>query len=361
MQQMYPNRERGRVFGYYGATVALSTAIGPLLGGVILQIFGTADGWRYTFYLFVPFAALAFALALRALPQDRRTGVRHSLDLIGALALGLAVSAVMLPLLQTGQNVNRHWWLMGAGAVLLVVFVVRERGLARRGRQPLVDLNLFRVRAYWIGVLVAAALYGGFTGIFLVLAQYLQRGLHYTPLQSALATVAFTAGSVACGIVAGRQVQRFGRLLVIGGTAVTTLGLASAALVIRFSSGAHMGLVLALPLLVAGCGAGCVISANQTLALQRVPRREGSTSAGVYQTGMKIGTSLGVTLATSLFFQEMTATRGDYAAAAALGLTGCAAMAGAAFLVALPGLTLRVRGQSPAAVVAADEVGSLAR
>ncbi|MDX6331087.1 MAG: hypothetical protein QOI83_3470, partial [Streptomycetaceae bacterium] len=102
MTQMYPPRERGRVFGYYGATVALSTTIGPLLGGVILHSFGTADGWRWIFYLFIPLDVLAFFLGVRILPAGRRSERRSSLDLAGTLLLGLAVTAVMLPLLQSG-------------------------------------------------------------------------------------------------------------------------------------------------------------------------------------------------------------------------------------------------------------------
>jgi MFS family permease len=218
------------------------------------------------------------------------------------------------------------------------------------------------VRHYWVGTLVAAGLYGGFTGIFFVLALFLQQGLHYSALQAALPTLAFTVGSAVCGIISGRIVHRVGHRLVIGGTAVTALGLAATALVVGSSSGAHMGLVLAGPLLVAGCGAGSVIAANQTLALHRVPRKESSTAAGVYQTGMKIGTSLGTALASSVFFSQIAATHGDFAAAAQIGLTGAAALTGVAFLVALPGLTLRMRASRHTVVGQEDvEVARLIR
>jgi predicted MFS family arabinose efflux permease len=291
---------------------------------------------------------------MRILPEGRGSERRSSLDLVGTLVLGLGVTAVMLPLLQSGDWAARPWWLLCAGIALLVVFVLWERRLPARGRQPLVDLTLFRTRDYWVATLVAAALYGGFTGIFIVLAQFLQQGLHYSALQAALCTVVFTIGSAVCGIISGRIVHRVGRRLVIGGTAATAVGLAATALLVGESPGANMGLVLALPLLVAGCGAGCVIAANQTLALQRVPRREGSTAAGVYQTGMKIGTTLGTGLAGSLFFGAVVATHGDFASAAQTGLTGAAALAGVAFLVALLGFTLRVR-KSPAPVVGRED------
>jgi EmrB/QacA subfamily drug resistance transporter len=356
MHQMYPRRERGRAFGYYGATVSLSTAIGPLFGGVILQAFGTVDGWRWVFFLFIPLDVLALFLAMRILPEGRGSERRSSLDLVGTLVLGLGVTAVMLPLLQSGDWAGRPWWLLCAGIALLVVFVLWERRLPARGRQPLVDLTLFRARNYWVGTLVAGALYGGFTGIFIVLAQFLQQGLHYSALQASQCTVVFTISSAVCGIISGRVVHRVGRPLVIGGTAATAVGLAATALLAGNSSGANMAQALALPLLVAGCGAGCVIASNQTLALESIPRREGSSAAGVYQTGMKIGTTLGTALAGSLFFGQVVATHGDFSAAAQTGLISAAALAGVAFLVALVGFTFRVRRETPALVVETEEV-----
>ncbi|MCX5557205.1 MFS transporter [Streptomyces sp. NBC_00038] len=237
LHQMYPARERGRAFGYYGATVSLSTAIGPLLGGVILHVFGTGEGWRWVFFAFIPLDVVVLFLALRLLPQGHRVEARRTLDLVGVLVLGLAVTAVMLPLLQSGDWVDRRWWLTWTGLALLVVFVLRERAVARQGRQPLVDLNLFRERHYWVGTLVAASLYGGFTGIFIVLTQFLQQGLGYTALHAALSIVAFTVGSAVCGVISGRIVHRVGPPLVIGGTAVTAVGLAATALVVGGSSG----------------------------------------------------------------------------------------------------------------------------
>ena len=427
IQQMYPPIKRGRAFGYYGATVALSTAIGPLLGGLILQAFGTGDGWRWIFYLFVPLDVAAFVFAIRALPEDRRTRQRRSLDLVGVLLLGLGVTGIMLPMIIGGSTgpspsargttggtgglpsgarpggfpgaaggqppggagfgsghfptgaggaggtagqaaahvtaaaspgAGRPFWLLPIGIVLLVLFVLYERSLGRKQRQPLLDLSLFRVRSYWVGTLVAAAFYGGFTGIFLVLSQYFQQGLHYTALHASESIATFTIGSAVCGILGGRLVNRIGRSLVIYGSIATAVGLAATAVLVRTASPSDIGLVLALPLLVAGCGAGFVIAANQTIALHRVPRREGSTSAGVYQTGMKLGVTLGTSIASGLYFATLTSTHDDFAKAASAGLTGAAALAGAAFVVALPGLTFRRRrnGEPIVAIGAVEPV-----
>ncbi|MEY9871681.1 MFS family permease [Streptacidiphilus sp. MAP12-33] len=280
-------------------------------------------------------------VAARVLPESGPRERVGGLDLVGILLLTLAVIGVELPLLQGGSWGGRTWWLAWTGHLLLVLFVLWERAAARRARQPLIDPVLFRARTFWVGTAVAGAIYGGFTGIFVPLMQFLQQGMHDTALKASQTMVMFTLGSAVCGILSGRVVHRAGRALVIGGTALTAAGLLIAALAVGGATpGNNMVLRLSLPLLVVGCGAGCVIAANQTLALHPVPRHDGSTAAGVYQTGMKLGTSLGTALAASLYFGGLVSAHQDYAAAARDGLLGAAGLCAVAFMVALPGLTL---------------------
>jgi EmrB/QacA subfamily drug resistance transporter len=336
LQQMYTGPRRGKAFGYYGATVGLSTAIGPLLGGVILQAFGRADGWRYVFYLSIPVVLVALAVGVVVLPADQRGRVHHRLDLVGALLLGLGVLAIMLPLLQeTGAKAHPQFWLFPVGIACLVLFVLWERRLGARTERPLVHLKLLRIRSYSVGAMIAAAFYAGFTGIFLVLTLYLQQGLRYTPLEAALSTLIFTVGSAGTAVLSGRLVHRVGRRLVVLGTAMATIGLTAVALVAHGWAGPDVALVLAGPLLVAGCGCGLVISANQTLTLHEITRASAGVAAGVYETGQRIGTALGTALASALFFGALARTHGDYHAAVGLGLTSPAVLVGLAFLIGL--------------------------
>jgi len=140
MQQLYSGPARGRAFGYYGATVGLSTAIGPLLGGVILQAFGAAEGWRFMFYLPVPLLVVTLAFGLRVVPADHGAGMHRRLDPVGALLLGLGVMAIiLLPLQETGAGAHPRFWLFTVGAAWLVLFVLWERRLGARGGHLLVN------------------------------------------------------------------------------------------------------------------------------------------------------------------------------------------------------------------------------
>jgi EmrB/QacA subfamily drug resistance transporter len=348
LQQMYSGAKRGKAFGYYGATVGMSTAIGPLLGGLILQVFGTADGWRYSFYLSIPVVLVALVVGVKVLPADQRGRVHHRLDLVGVLLLGLGVLGLMLPLLQsTGADAHPQYWLFAFGIVCLVLFVMWERRLGARTERPLVHLKLLRIRSYSVGAMIAASFYAGFTGIFLVITLFLQQGLKYSPLQAALSTLIFTAGSAAAAIVSGRLVHRVGRRMVVAGTGVATLGLTVVALVASTWTGPDAALVLAAPLLVAGCGCGLVISANQTLTLQEITRANAGVAAGVFETGQRIGTALGMALASALFFTALAST-GDFHTAVGVGLISPAALVGLAFLIGLVDTVWPAR--TPAAV-----------
>jgi MFS family permease len=307
IQQMYPPKVRGKAFGVYGAVAGISTAIGPLLGGAILARFGGGDAWRYVFYLFVPIAVLAFVIGLFTLPRDRPRAADHRLDGLGTLLLGAGVVFVMLPLIEASSSgAKPGWWRLPVGVVLLAAFFAWEHRLESRGGAPLLSPKLLAIRGYSVGTAIGLTFYAGFTGIFLSFALFFQQGLKLTPLHGALDTVVFVITSAACAIVSGRVVHRFGQPMVAAGCLAAAVGLFLTALLIRHATAGDAAGELFAPLLLAGLGAGLVITPNQTLTMHSVPRTAGGTAAGGFQTGQRIGTAIGTALAGSLFFNELT-------------------------------------------------------
>jgi MFS family permease len=275
--------------------------------------------------------------------------VHHRIDFVGVLLLGLSVLTIMLPLLQaTGARAHPRFWLFAVGAALMVLFLLWERRLGPRDGHPLVNLKLLTVRSYAVGAMIGAAFYSGFTSIFLVITIFFQQGLKYSALEAALSTLIFTVGSAGTAIISGRMVHRVGRRMVVMGTAVATIGLAAVALSAYGWTGPYTALILAPPLLVAGCGCGFVISANQTLTLHEITRANAGVAAGVYETGQRIGTALGTALASALFFRGLAQTGGNYHAAIGRGLAIPAALVGVAFLISLVDILRPVRGSETA-------------
>ncbi len=133
IQQLFRGAERGRAFGRLGTTIGISTAVGPVLGGVLIAAFGAQNGWRWIFLVNLPVGALAIALALRYVDRDGRPGPARDLDPWGALLLGAGVVGVLWPLVSDQWSPGDAAALV-AGLSLLVAFVAWERRLTASGR-----------------------------------------------------------------------------------------------------------------------------------------------------------------------------------------------------------------------------------
>ncbi|MET0447912.1 MAG: MFS transporter, partial [Aeromicrobium sp.] len=143
IQNLFKGPERGRAFGLFGATIGVSTAIGPVLGGLLIHLGGEGSGWRLVFYVNVPIGILLLVLARRYLPKADR-GPKQSLDPVGVLLFSAAMFFVLLPLVTGSQDDSlsqRPWWLLGVSAILLAVFVLWERRWTARDRETLLDLS----------------------------------------------------------------------------------------------------------------------------------------------------------------------------------------------------------------------------
>jgi EmrB/QacA subfamily drug resistance transporter len=316
IQQLFRGAERGRAFGLLGAVIGISTAIGPLLGGLLIQVAGVEEGWRWVFYVNVPIGVLAIVLAFRYIPAladgERR---RQTFDPVGVLLLAAGTVLVLLPLIQERQwTGNGKWLLLLAGVMVLAGFAGWERRYGRT-RDPVVDLSLFRRRSYALGTALGLAYFAGFTAIFFVFTLYLQQGLHYTALQAGLATLPFALGSAVTATLGGRVVTRVGRRLIAYGLLLVIVGLLGMELAVELVPGRHDGLATALPLLIAGLGSGLVIAPNQTLSLAEVPVAGAGSAGGVLQTGQRIGSAIGIAAVGAMFFASLADSGGDFALA----------------------------------------------
>ncbi|MEV4411154.1 MFS transporter [Catellatospora sp. NPDC049609] len=317
IQQLFRGAERGRAFGMLGATVGISTAVGPLIGGLLIQAAGVAEGWRWVFYVNIPIGALAIFLAYRFIPkfcdEDRR---QESFDPVGVALLAFGMVLVLLPLIQEQAWVGQGKWLLLAGGVaVLAGFVMWERSYGRSGRHPMVDLGLFRRRSYTLGALLGLAYFGGFTAIFFIFTLYLQQGLHYTALQAGIATLPFALGSAVSASLGGRVVVRVGRALIAVGLVLVLVGLIGVEIAVELVPGRNDGFATALPLLIAGIGSGLVIAPNQTLTLAEVPVVGAGSAGGVLQTGQRIGAAVGIAVVGAVFFNSIAGSGGDFAKA----------------------------------------------
>lgn len=339
IQQLFRGAERGRAFGFFAATIGISTAVGPLLGGVLIQAFGPDDGWRWVFFVNLPIGLIAFVAALRLIPErmgETRELTRGTFDPLGVVLLGGAVFALLLPLVQQEQwHGNGKWLLLIVAAILFAAFVVWERFRMRTGRAPLVDLSLFTLRSYSLGCLVGLSYFAGFTTIFFIFTLYVQQGLGYSALLAGLAMTPFALGSAVSASVGGNVVTRLGRPLIVSGLVLVLVGLAGTVLAAELVGGRHVGWATALPLLIAGIGSGLVISPNVTLTLADVPVAKAGIAGGVLQTGQRIGSAAGIAVVGAVFFGRIAGSHGDWGYAFRMGVLTAIALVAVALAVAV--------------------------
>jgi EmrB/QacA subfamily drug resistance transporter len=354
IQDLFRGPERGRAFGVLGATIGLSTAVGPVVGGLILSAFGEPDGWRWVFYVNVPIGVVALALAARLVPGPPSGRPRDvDLDMVGSLLLGGGVLCLMLPLVEADAGGPEGlWWLVAAAALLLAGFAWWEGRTVRRGRHPLLDPRLARTPGYAAGLGIGLIYFLGFTGIWLVLARFFQTGLGYSPLRSGLAVTPFALGVAVSAVIAGRLVARLGRWLTVVGLAAVVVGLVTAALTLRHVEGDPAAWAAAGPLLLGGLGGGMVTSPNITLSLESVPVRMAGVAGGALQTGQRIGGAIGTAVLVGVFSVVLTDSGGDYPAAVSATLLCASAVMLLGFFVAVAELARRRSvGEQPAPVL----------
>ncbi|WP_460110115.1 MFS transporter [Streptomyces sp. YKOK-J1] len=304
IQQMFRGSERAKAFGLLGSVIGVSTAVGPLAGGVLIDAVGTADGWRWVFFVNLPIGVAAFTAGLRLLPRfPVTTDRRETFDLFGVLLLGSGVLALMLPLVQEQQWTGRlKWALLPVAALLLAAFWVWERRQGRRGRAPLVDLELFSLRSFTLGALISLTYFAGFTTVFFVYTLFLQNTVGYSALAAGLTVLPFAAASAVGAAAGGRLVVRHGRRLVVIGLGGVALGLLGVVAAVELVPGPNVGWATALPLLVGGIGSGLTVSPNTTLTLTRVPVHRAGAAGGVLQTGQRVGSAAGIAVVGAVYF-----------------------------------------------------------
>ena len=336
IQQLFRGAERGRAFGFFGATVGISTAAGPVVGGLILALAGGPGGWRWIFFVNVPLGVLALVLAARLLPRGT-PGKRGHVDVAGVALLGGGVLALMLPLVQAESGgLSRLWWLFLVGAVLLAAFGWWERRVVGHGGDPLLDPRLItQTPGYASGVALGTVYFIGFSGIWLVFALFFQTGLGWTPLRSGLAVTPFALGSAVSAVFGGQLVHRFGRRLTVIGLIGVLLGIAAAAVVLRLAPTEWVFWAVAPALLLGGIGGGLVISPNVTLTLRDVPVEMAGSAGGALQTGQRFGAAIGTATLPALFYLVLASTGNDFRAAVAAALAAAVLGVAAALVVAV--------------------------
>jgi EmrB/QacA subfamily drug resistance transporter len=287
-----PRERRGLALGIWGGVGGLAIAIGPLVGGAIVN----GVSWHWIFWLNVPIGLVLAPLALRRL--DETYGPDSALDLPG---LGL-VSAGLLGIVWGIIRANQHGWTspeivvpIAAGITLVAAFV----GWELRARSPMLPMHFFRNRTFAFTNLASMLMFFGMFGSIFLLAQFFQTVQHMTPLASGLRILPWTAMPIFIAPIAGAMSDR------IGGQRIMTVGLVLQAgglfwLATQQSAGVPYS-HLVLPFMLSGAGMALFFAPVANVVLSAVrPEHEGKAS-GANNAIRELGGVLGVAVLASVF------------------------------------------------------------
>ncbi len=334
IQRLFTGRDRSRAFGYLGGVVGASTAVGPLLGGVIVQLAGVQDGWRWVFLVNLFIGAAALPVAFWLLPA-RHEPEQHSMDLVGNLLLAAVLLLVLIPLVDGRVSgwPAWSWLLLGLAVPAGVALTAWEVRLGRRGGEPVIQTGLLRAhRAFGAGQALALCYFAGFTSLFFTLSILWQEGLGRSALQTGFLVLPFALGSLLTAWNSFRFSRRFGRMAVLAGICGMLAGQALILLVLRLSGTRPDFWALAGPLLLAGLGNGLVIAPNQDFVLASVPREQAGTAGGALITAQRLGAAIGIAVIGTVLFGSGSGGSGSGGAAVTASLMHSAQNATAANL-----------------------------
>lgn len=310
IQELFSGSERGRAFGYFGLTVSIASAAGPLLGGLIIAAAGPELGWRLLFLINVPIGLVAMVAVARLVPPPDDDASPDRIDVAGAVLLGLSVLCLLYPLVSIEAGRRLPLVLLVGVPLFAYAFGRWERRLVRRGHSPLLDLDLLRrLPGYGSGMLIGTLYFTGFTGVFLTASVWLQDSRDVSALHAGLLLTPFAAGSAISSPLAGRFVNRVGRPLTVVAIATMMAAVAAAAVIGPGRTTPELAWAFAPFLFLAGLGGGAVVSPNITLTLSEVPPRMGGAAGGALQTGQRIGSSIGAALLMTVY-QVVAADQG---------------------------------------------------
>jgi EmrB/QacA subfamily drug resistance transporter len=283
--------ERAKAIGLWGSVFGLSIALGPVIGGTLVD----STGWRGVFWINIPVGIAAIALTARYVPESR-AAVKRRLDPLGQVLVIAALGTLSYGIIE-GPDLG---W---AAAPIVACFAVAVAATAallawsRRAAQPLIDLRFFRSLPFSGAALTAITGMCAFAGFLFLITLYLQEVRGYSALTAGLFLVPMALVMACSAPLCGRVIAARGTRipLLIAGTGITAGGV-----LLTFLTAASPAWYVLLCCVVLGAGMGWVNAPVTNNAVAGMPRARAGTASGIASTSRQVGSSLGVAVTGSV-------------------------------------------------------------
>jgi EmrB/QacA subfamily drug resistance transporter len=304
---LFPANERGRALGLFGVTIGLASAVGQLLGGVLIAADIAGLGWRLIFLINLPVAVVTFIAALPLLRQTR-SATRPRLDLGGIVLSSAALASFVVPLVEGREHGWPGWSIIMLLTTPIFVDLFRryETRLAANGGEPLVAFKVFRAPGLLRGLGAIMTLYAIAT-FFLAYSIYLQTALELTALQAGLAILPFSVGFLTGSITSPIVGRRMGQAAPSLGFVLSAAGaVAISVITTQGPSGAVPPLpLIALALLSIGLGVGMSVPTMVRVIVERVEPHRAGLVGGMVNSTLQVSSAVGIAVLGGLFYNAL--------------------------------------------------------
>ncbi len=300
----FPARERSRALGWYGATMGFGFVSGQILGGGLIQANILGLGWRAIFLVNVPIGVVGVIVASIVVPQARGQR-RPRLDPLGAVGVSGSLALALVPLTLGSDEGWPVWtWVSLAAALpVLAATLAWERRLTRRGGEPLLDLALFRDRAFSAGLVLNFVAIFFFGSFMFVLTLLLQSGLGLSPLHAGIVNLPLALTFIAMTLLGPKLAARLGPRSITVGAGFATLGTIALALIAMHAGGHLTGWGTAPATALIGIGQGLMVPSLMSAVLTHVRPERAGAAAGVLTTTQQFAVASGVAVLGAVFYE----------------------------------------------------------
>jgi EmrB/QacA subfamily drug resistance transporter len=296
--------EVGKAFAVLGPVIGLSIIAGPIVAGLLIDANVFGSDWRSIFWLNVPLGAFSLYVSHKVLPDGGPADRTQRLDLVGAVVAAAGMFLLVYPLVQ-GRELGWPAWSLGMLAASVPTLVGFGWQQARRqggGRTPLVELSVFAKRSYTSGVLFVIVFFGAIVGFSLAIGLFLQLGLHYSPLDAAVAMAAWPVGAFVGSVFGSTMMNKLGRHILHIGLTVMAVGLVHLYTVFEGDGSGFSAWDLTVPLLAYGAGMGMIFVPLFDIIVGRLEDHEVGSASGLLESFQQLGASLGIAVLGTVFF-----------------------------------------------------------
>ncbi|WP_320772841.1 MFS transporter [Streptomyces sp. CRN 30] len=300
LRAVFPPKKFGMAVGIWAMVSAVSTALGPIIGGLLVE----HVNWESVFYINAPIGVIAFAFSAFVLPESKNSTGHHRFDVPGVVLLALGLLAVVFGVVKGetwGWTSAGTWGAIAAGVVILLVFGWYET----RVEHPLLPMRLFRSRALTVGAVITALNFFVMLGVIFFVMLYLQNVRGFTPVEAGVRTLPLSLASLVASPLGAALTQRFGPRLTMPLGMV--LQAASCFGMLTWQTDSSYATMWP-PFVALGLGVGMVLSASSDAIVGNAPVRDGGVAGGLQATTLQIGGALGTSVLVSLISSKVGST-----------------------------------------------------